>query len=95
MHEDVHETAEWLGKVVNGWLNYYAVPTSGPTLRGFVRRLMWILATHLARAVPEGSDSDRQYRAPSRPCIGLPYEFGTLGQPHALPSSTRGRSRMR
>ena len=42
MHEDVHETAEWLGKVVNGWLNYYAVPTSGPTLRGFVRRLMWI-----------------------------------------------------
>ena len=28
MHEDVHETAQWLGKVVNGWLNYYAVPTS-------------------------------------------------------------------
>ena len=42
MHEDVHETAQWLGKVVNGWLNYYAVPTSGPTLRGFVGRLMWI-----------------------------------------------------
>ena len=42
MHEDVHETAQWLGKVVTGWLNYYAVPTSGPTLRGFVRRLMWI-----------------------------------------------------
>ena len=42
MHDDVHETAQWLGKVVNGWLNYYAVPTSGPTLRGFVRRLMWI-----------------------------------------------------
>ena len=42
MHEDVHETAQWLGKVVNGWLNYYAVPTSGPTLRGFVRRLMWV-----------------------------------------------------
>ena len=42
MHEDVHETARWLGKVVNGWLNYYAVPTSGPTLSGFVARLMWI-----------------------------------------------------
>ena len=42
MHADVHETAQWLGKVVTGWLNYYAVPTSGPTLRGFVRRLMWI-----------------------------------------------------
>ena len=23
MHEDVHDTAQWLGKVVNGWLNYY------------------------------------------------------------------------
>ena len=42
MHEDVHETAQWLGKVVNGWLNYYAVPTSSPTLRGFVRRLLCI-----------------------------------------------------
>ena len=28
MHDSVEETAKWLGKVVNGWLNYYAVPTS-------------------------------------------------------------------
>ena len=42
MHEDVHATAQWLGKVVNGWLNYYAVPTSSRTLGGFVRRLEWI-----------------------------------------------------
>ena len=42
MHEDVHETAQWLGKVVNGWLNYYAVPTSARALRGFVRRLVRI-----------------------------------------------------
>ena len=26
MHEDVHETAQWLGKVVNGWLNYGRIP---------------------------------------------------------------------
>ena len=32
MHHDVEETAEWLGRVVNGWLNYYAVPTSPPLL---------------------------------------------------------------
>ena len=52
MHEDVHETAQWLGKVVNGWLNYYAVhavPTSAQTLRGFVRRLEWIWLTTLRR----------------------------------------------
>ena len=47
MHEDVHETAQWLGKVVNGWLN--AVPTSAQTLRGFVRRLEWIWLTTLRR----------------------------------------------
>ena len=27
MHDNVEETAKWLGKVVDGWLNYYAVPT--------------------------------------------------------------------
>ena len=26
MHHDVVATAKWLGRVVNGWLNYYAVP---------------------------------------------------------------------
>ena len=31
-----------LGRVVNGWLNYYAVPTSARALRGFARRLLWI-----------------------------------------------------
>ena len=49
MHDDVHETAQWLGKVVNGWLNYYAVPTSSPTLGGFVRRLAWIWLKTLRR----------------------------------------------
>ena len=36
----MHATStRWLGKVVNGWLNYYAVPI--PELCGFVRRLEW------------------------------------------------------
>ena len=49
MHEDVHETAQWLGRVVNGWLNYYAVPTSSRAIRGFVRRLAWIWLQTLRR----------------------------------------------
>ncbi len=49
MHDDVHETAQWLGQVVNGWLNYYAVPTSSRTLDGFVRRLEWIWLATLHR----------------------------------------------
>ena len=28
-HDNRHETAKWLGRVINGWLNYYAVPGRG------------------------------------------------------------------
>ncbi len=45
MHESVRDTAEWLGKVVDGWLNYFAVPTAYRYLERFVLRLkrMWLL----------------------------------------------------
>ena len=44
MHGDVTSTAKWLGKVVDGWLNYYAVPTSFLYLNRFIVRLkrMWL-----------------------------------------------------
>ena len=44
MHHDLHEVARWLGRVVNGWLNYYAVPTSARFLQSFVHTLkrMWL-----------------------------------------------------
>ena len=44
MHENVGDTARWLGKVLDGWLNYYAVPTAYRYLRRFVLRLtrMWL-----------------------------------------------------
>ena len=43
-HEDVMDTGHWLGRVLRGWLNYYAVPTSFPYLKQFVWRLrrIWI-----------------------------------------------------
>ena len=34
-HEHIVRTAQWLGQVLDGWLNYYAVPTSGPHLSRF------------------------------------------------------------
>ena len=40
MHRNRYEVAEWLGRVVGGWLRYYAVPTSFPYLKRFVFRLM-------------------------------------------------------
>ena len=41
--------SSWAGKVVNGWLNYYAVPTSSRALGGFVRRLECIWLKTLRR----------------------------------------------
>ena len=44
MHDKVVDTARWLGKVLDGWLNYFAVPTSYRFLQRFVLRLkrMWL-----------------------------------------------------
>ena len=54
-HDDVMDTGRRLGRVVRGWLNYYAVPTSFPYLEQFVWRLrrIWI------RVLRRRSEKDR------------------------------------
>ncbi len=44
MHDNIRDTAKWLGKVVDGWLNYYAVPASYRHLYRFLFRLkrVWL-----------------------------------------------------
>jgi len=44
MHHDVVDTAQWLGRVLSGWLNYFAVPTSFRYLKRFRHRLerLWL-----------------------------------------------------
>ena len=44
MHDDPKQTGEWLGRVLQGWLNYYAVPTSSRSLGAFRRQLerLWL-----------------------------------------------------
>ena len=44
MHHNPYEVAKWLGSVLNGWLRYYAVPTSLPSLKRFEfpLRKMWL-----------------------------------------------------
>ena len=44
MHDNIEDTARWLGKVVDGWLNYYAVPTSSRYIQRFLVRLkrVWL-----------------------------------------------------
>ena len=49
MHHCVHETGRWLGQVLNGWLNYYAVPTSYRYLYRCYMRLKWTWLCTLRR----------------------------------------------
>ena len=49
MHHNRYEVAKWLGRVVDGWLGYYAVPTSFLSLKRFVRRLLKIWCRVLRR----------------------------------------------
>ena len=55
MHHNPYEVAKWLGKVLTGWLRYYAVPTSYRYLKRFSHRLrlMWL------RAMRRRSQMDR------------------------------------
>ena len=48
-HDNRHETAKWLGRVLNGWLNYYAVPGSGRDLRRFMHQCRRLLMRALRR----------------------------------------------
>ena len=63
MHHDLHEVARWLGRVVNGWLNYYAVPTSSPHLEQFIRILQRVWMKVLRRRSQRGRFSWQRLKA--------------------------------
>ena len=48
-HEDRHEVARWLGRVIGGWLNYFAVPGTTRQLRNFVNVVRRLLLCALRR----------------------------------------------
>ena len=55
MHADKVVTGKWLGQVLNGWLNYYAVPTSYRSLDQFTQTLK----RHWMRTLRRRSQRDR------------------------------------
>ena len=93
-HHKVEATAIWLGKVVNGWLNYYAVPTSFLFLSRFVGRLQRLWLKSLRRR----SQKDR-YPWSKLTALAATY-WPRLEIRHSWPdqrfavNTTRGRSRM-
>ena len=94
MHDDVMDTGRWLGRVVRGWLNYYAVPTSFPSLQRFVWRLRRIWIRVLRRRSQKDRFSWDWLLAITNtlwPTLRIVHPWPTTD----LPSNTEGRSRMR
>jgi len=93
-HRPKTETARWLGRVLNGWLNYYAVPTSFRWLDRFVRcvKRLWL------RALRRRSQKDRHSWDSLQRLVDAHWPKVTIR--HPWPSQrlavipTRGRSRM-
>ena len=56
-HDGVEETGQWLGRVLNGWLNYFAVPTSFPYLMRFARSIVKVWQKVLCRRSQRGGRS--------------------------------------
>ena len=58
MHANPKVTGRWLGRVLRGWLGYYAVPTSAPSLSRFVwfLRRLWLRVLH-RRSQPTSAGS--------------------------------------
>jgi group II intron reverse transcriptase/maturase len=54
-HDGEHELAAWLGRVLAGWLNYFAVPGSSVSLQRFQQRLRRLFL----RALRRRSQKDR------------------------------------
>ena len=98
MHRDAAATAKWLGKVVAGWLNYYAVPTSFQYLTRFVERLkrLWL------RILRRRSQKDRTSWARLAALVRAHWPKLEIRHPwpeqrfavSAVAGATQGRSRM-
>lgn len=93
-HMDRHDLARWLGRVINGWLNYYAVPGSSKSLSRFVEAVKRLFL----RALRRRSQKDRTSWLSLEHLIGLHWPKPTIRHPwpnQRLAVTTQGRSRMR
>jgi group II intron reverse transcriptase/maturase len=49
MHQPIHEQGAYVKRVVNGWLNYFAVPTNNRAVSSFYRHVAWYWFRSLRR----------------------------------------------
>ncbi len=93
-HMGKHEVARWLGRVINGWLNYYAVPGTSKALSRFVIAVKRLFL----RALRRRSQKDRTEWSALARLIGVHWPEPTIRHPwpgQRLAVNTQGRSRMR
>ena len=93
-HAGEHELAAWLGRVLRGWLNYYAVPGSGTFLQAFRQRLRRLFL----RALRRRSQADRTSWDRVDHLIGKYWPKVSIRHPwpaQRLTVITQGRSRVR
>ena len=94
-HRGVDELGRWLGQVLNGWLNYFAVPTSFRHLQRFAARLKRLWHRSLRRRSQKdrtGWDEMDQLIATYWPKLTIRHPWPSQRLPV---NPTRGRSRMR
>jgi len=94
MHWGKHEIARWLGRVINGWLNYYAVPGTFRAIRAFV----WTIKRMLMRTLRRRSQKDCTPWPAVERQIGYHWPKPTIRHPwpdQRLTVITQGRSLVR
>jgi len=94
-HRGVDELGRWLGQVLNGWLNYFAVPTSFRHLQRFAARLKRLWHRSLRRRSQKdrtGWDEMDQLIATYWPKLTIRHPWPSQ---RLAVNPTRGRSRMR
>ena len=87
-----HEVARWLGRVINGWLNYYAVPGTPHELKKFVRAVKQLLLRTMRRR----SQNDRFSWPELERLVSICWPKPTIRHPwpsQRLTVNTQGRSR--
>jgi hypothetical protein len=93
MHQPIPEQGRWLAQVVTGYFAYHAVPTNSATIGAFRHHVvdLWrcSLSRRSQRGGSPGSGSNRSLMIGS-----LNRKSFIRGRSNALPSDTRGKSRM-
>ena len=94
MHLGKHEVAQWLGRVINGWLNYYAVPGTSKFADAFANAVRWLMLRTLRRR----SQKDATAWAEAKRLARMYWPKPTIRHPwpdQRLTVNTQGRSPVR